>query len=146
MRAMVYRGPYRVRVEEKDRPVVEHPNDAIIRVTLAAVCGSDLHLYHGMGDRLGPQGRHHLRDGRLRPHVQRREVRGRHEQGLTISTNQCPVKRQWPCLFEHVRNGYLKPSDVITHRIPLEHIAEGYHIFSAKLDGCIKPLIVTDAA
>jgi threonine dehydrogenase-like Zn-dependent dehydrogenase len=62
--------------------------------------------------------------------------------GLTLNMNQCPVKRQWPRLFEHVRNGYLKPSDIVTHRIPLEHIAEGYHIFSAKLDGCIKPLIV----
>ncbi len=48
MRAMVYRGPYRVRVEEKDRPAIEHPNDAIVRVTRAAICGSDLHLYHGM--------------------------------------------------------------------------------------------------
>jgi S-(hydroxymethyl)glutathione dehydrogenase/alcohol dehydrogenase len=66
--------------------------------------------------------------------------------GLTIRGNQCPVKRQWPRLFEHVRNGYLKPSDVITHRIPLEHVAEGYHIFSAKLDGCIKPVIVPNAA
>lgn len=48
MRAMVYRGPYRVRVEEKASPRIEHPNDAIVRVTLAAICGSDLHLYHGM--------------------------------------------------------------------------------------------------
>ena len=48
MRAMVYRGPYKVRVEEKDMPSIEHPNDAIVRVTRAAICGSDLHLYHGM--------------------------------------------------------------------------------------------------
>src|SRR5438128_10053511 len=48
MRAMVYRGPYKVRVEEKDVPPIEHPNDAIVRVELAAICGSDLHLYHGM--------------------------------------------------------------------------------------------------
>jgi threonine dehydrogenase-like Zn-dependent dehydrogenase len=66
--------------------------------------------------------------------------------GLTIRTNQAPVKRQWPRLFEHIRNGYLKPSDIVTHRIPLEHIAEGYHMFSAKLDGCIKTLVVPDAA
>jgi threonine dehydrogenase-like Zn-dependent dehydrogenase len=62
--------------------------------------------------------------------------------GLTIRANQCPVKRQWPRLFEHVRNGYLKPSDVVTHRIPLDDIAEGYHMMSAKLDGCIKPIVV----
>jgi alcohol dehydrogenase len=62
--------------------------------------------------------------------------------GLTLRMNQAPVKRQWPRLFEHIQNGYLKPNDIVTHRIPLEHIAEGYHMFSAKLDNCIKPLIV----
>jgi S-(hydroxymethyl)glutathione dehydrogenase/alcohol dehydrogenase len=66
--------------------------------------------------------------------------------GLTLNMNQCPVKRQWPRLFEHIRNGYIKPSEIVTHRIPLEHIAEGYHMFSAKLDGIIKPLIVPNAA
>ncbi len=66
--------------------------------------------------------------------------------GLTLRSNQCPVKRQWPRLFEHVRNGILKPSEIVTHRIPLEHIAEGYHIFSAKLDDCIKTVVVADAA
>ena len=66
--------------------------------------------------------------------------------GLTLRMNQCPVKRQWPRLFEHVRNGHLRPSEIVTHRIPLEHIAEGYHIFSAKLDNCIKPLIVPNAS
>src|ERR1700710_2244507 len=58
--------------------------------------------------------------------------------GLTIRTNQAPVKRQWPRLLEHIQAGRLAPRDIITHRIPLEHIAEGYHLFSAKLDGCIK--------
>ncbi|MBT2503161.1 zinc-dependent alcohol dehydrogenase [Curtobacterium sp. ISL-83] len=62
--------------------------------------------------------------------------------GVTIHMNQAPVKRQWPRLLEHIQAGHLKPSDVITHRIPLEHIAEGYHLFSAKLDGCIKPVII----
>ncbi|NKY38734.1 zinc-dependent alcohol dehydrogenase [Cellulomonas septica] len=62
--------------------------------------------------------------------------------GLTIRTNQAPVKRQWPRLLEHIRNGYLKPSDIVTHRIPLDDIAEGYHMFSAKLDGCVKTLVL----
>jgi S-(hydroxymethyl)glutathione dehydrogenase/alcohol dehydrogenase len=62
--------------------------------------------------------------------------------GLTIRTNQCHVKRQWPRLFEHVRNGYLRPSDVVTHRFALDDITDAYHVFSAKLDGCIKPLVV----
>ena len=66
--------------------------------------------------------------------------------GLTLRMNQCPVKRQWPRLLEHIRHGYLKPSEIITHRIPLDDIAEAYHLFSAKLDGCIKPVIIPNAA
>ena len=61
--------------------------------------------------------------------------------GLTIRTNQTPVKRHWPRLFEHVRNGILKPSAIVTHRLPLEDVAEAYHMMSSKLDGCIKPLL-----
>ncbi|WNV77138.1 zinc-dependent alcohol dehydrogenase [Geodermatophilus sp. DSM 44513] len=66
--------------------------------------------------------------------------------GLTLRMNQTPVKRQWPRMFEHVRNGHLTPRAMVTHRFPLEHVAEAYHVFSAKLDGCIKPLILPDAA
>ncbi len=61
--------------------------------------------------------------------------------GLTIRTNQAPVKRQWPRLLDHIRAGHLKPSELITHRFPLDHIAEAYHVFSAKLDDIIKPVI-----
>jgi len=66
--------------------------------------------------------------------------------GLTIRTNQCPVKRQWPRLFEHIRNGYITPCEIVTHRFPLDEISQAYHIFASKLDGCVKPLVVPDAA
>jgi threonine dehydrogenase-like Zn-dependent dehydrogenase len=66
--------------------------------------------------------------------------------GLTLRMNQTPVKRQWPRMFEHVRNGFLTPRDMVTHRFPLEEIPEAYHVFSGKLDGCIKPLILPSAA
>lgn len=64
--------------------------------------------------------------------------------GLTMRMNQASVKRHWPRLFQHIKNGHFKPSDIITHRIPLEEIAEGYHMFSSKLDNCVKPLLVLD--
>jgi threonine dehydrogenase-like Zn-dependent dehydrogenase len=66
--------------------------------------------------------------------------------GLTIRANQCSVKRHWPRLFEHVKNGVLRPSDIVTHRIPLTEIAEGYHMFASKLDNVIKPLVIPQAA
>jgi threonine dehydrogenase-like Zn-dependent dehydrogenase len=47
MLALTYGGPYRIRVQEKPEPKIVHPNDVILRVTRATICGSDLHLYHG---------------------------------------------------------------------------------------------------
>lgn len=47
MLAMNYRGPQRVRVEERPMPEILHPEDAIVRVTRSCICGSDLHLYNG---------------------------------------------------------------------------------------------------
>jgi threonine dehydrogenase-like Zn-dependent dehydrogenase len=66
--------------------------------------------------------------------------------GLTIRTAQASVKRHWPRLFQHVKNGLFKPSDIVTHRIPLEHIAEGYHMVSSKLDHVVKAIVVPKAA
>ncbi len=48
MRAVAYHGPGTLRVVDKPEPTLEHPNDAIVRVTRTAICGSDLHLYHGL--------------------------------------------------------------------------------------------------
>jgi glutathione-independent formaldehyde dehydrogenase len=47
MKAVVYKEPYRVAVEEVDDPRVEDPTDALVRITTAAICGSDLHMYEG---------------------------------------------------------------------------------------------------
>jgi threonine dehydrogenase-like Zn-dependent dehydrogenase len=47
MRAVVADGVGRVAVVDVADPRLERPDDAIVRVTLTAICGSDLHLYHG---------------------------------------------------------------------------------------------------
>src|ERR1700759_1166813 len=47
MRAVVYRKPFQVTVEEVPDPRIEHPNDAIVRITSTCICGSDLHMYEG---------------------------------------------------------------------------------------------------
>jgi len=66
--------------------------------------------------------------------------------GLTLRANQASVKRNLPRCFAHIKAGHINPKDVITHRIPLEDIAEGYHIFSSKLDQCIKPMVIPPSA
>jgi len=48
MRALAYFGPGNVRVVKKPDPAIEHPQDVVLRVTRAAICGSDLHLLHGL--------------------------------------------------------------------------------------------------
>jgi len=49
MRGAVMYGPGDVRVEERDEPRIVDPADAIIRVSAACVCGSDLWPYRGIG-------------------------------------------------------------------------------------------------
>jgi threonine dehydrogenase-like Zn-dependent dehydrogenase len=66
--------------------------------------------------------------------------------GLTIRANQASVKRLLPRLIEHVQNGTLNPKGLITHRIPLEEISDAYRMFSAKLDNCIKPVLIPPSA
>jgi threonine dehydrogenase-like Zn-dependent dehydrogenase len=47
MRAMTYHGAHKVKVETVPDPIIEQPDDIILRVTATAICGSDLHLYRG---------------------------------------------------------------------------------------------------
>ncbi|PVH76980.1 glutathione-independent formaldehyde dehydrogenase-like protein [Cadophora sp. DSE1049] len=47
MKAVVYQEPFKVTVEERPLPKLEHPDDALVKVTTAAICGSDLHMYQG---------------------------------------------------------------------------------------------------
>src|SRR5215212_1134676 len=49
MLAMNFRGPYRIRADRnRPMPEIRHPYDAIVRVTRSLICGSDLHIYHGL--------------------------------------------------------------------------------------------------
>ena len=47
MKAVCWHGKHAVHVANVPDPKILNPNDAIIRVTSTAICGSDLHLYDG---------------------------------------------------------------------------------------------------
>jgi threonine dehydrogenase-like Zn-dependent dehydrogenase len=47
MRAVVYKGPHEVAVEDKPYPKLQTETDCILKVTTSALCGSDLHFYRG---------------------------------------------------------------------------------------------------
>ncbi|HYD57068.1 MAG TPA: zinc-dependent alcohol dehydrogenase [Burkholderiales bacterium] len=59
MKALCYHGKHDIRYETVPDPRIEHPRDAIVKVSTCAICGSDLHLYDGFvpgmmrGDVLG---------------------------------------------------------------------------------------------
>ena len=54
MRALTWHGAHDVRVDDVPDPTIEHPTDAIIRVTSSGICGSDLHLYEVLGAYIEP--------------------------------------------------------------------------------------------
>jgi threonine dehydrogenase-like Zn-dependent dehydrogenase len=55
MRATLIYEAGDIRVEDVPDPVLKEPTDALVRVTTACVCGSDLHPYHSMSSADGPE-------------------------------------------------------------------------------------------
>jgi len=47
MKALVYHGPGKRAWEDKPRPIIQHANDAIVRITTTTICGTDLHILKG---------------------------------------------------------------------------------------------------
>ena len=49
MKALTWQNTKKVEVKTVADPVIQKPTDVVIRVTSAAICGSDLHLFNVMG-------------------------------------------------------------------------------------------------
>jgi len=47
MKALTYQGIERLRLDDVARPEIVAPGDVVVRVDVAGLCGSDLHVYHG---------------------------------------------------------------------------------------------------
>lgn len=47
MKALCWQGKHDIRYETVPDPAIEHPRDAIVKVSSCAICGSDLHLFDG---------------------------------------------------------------------------------------------------
>ncbi len=53
MKAVAWHGKRNVQVDDVPDPTIQEPNDAIVRITTTAICGSDLHLYEVMSPFMG---------------------------------------------------------------------------------------------
>ena len=54
MRAVVWHGPGDIRLEDVPEPVLVDAEDAIVKVTVASICGSDTHIVHGLLPKMEP--------------------------------------------------------------------------------------------
>jgi threonine dehydrogenase-like Zn-dependent dehydrogenase len=61
--------------------------------------------------------------------------------GLQLRTGQCHVQKYMKPLYEHVRNGDIDPSFVVTHRMELGQAPNGYETFKHKQDECVKVVL-----
>ena len=99
MRALVWNGITEVAVETVPDPHILDPGDAIVRITLTAICGSDLHLYDGYvqpmlpGDILGHEFMGEVVE--VGPEVKRVKVGDRVVVPFTIACGHC-----WFCEHE----------------------------------------------
>jgi alcohol dehydrogenase len=47
MKAFVYRGPGQCAVEDRPKPTIQAPSDAIVKIVKTTICGTDLHILKG---------------------------------------------------------------------------------------------------
>lgn len=58
--------------------------------------------------------------------------------GLTLKMGQTHTQRYTCALMDRMEKGEIDPSFIITHRMPLEEAPQGYAIFAARQDNCVK--------
>lgn len=63
------------------------------------------------------------------------------ERNLTVKMGQAPAIHYMPKLFDMIVNGEFDPTEIVTHRIPLDQASDAYKIFNDKEDGCIKVVL-----
>lgn len=60
---------------------------------------------------------------------------------INIRTGQAPVIPYMPILYKFLVEGKIDPSDIITHRLPLNEAEHGYEVFDTKTEDCIKVVL-----
>jgi threonine dehydrogenase-like Zn-dependent dehydrogenase len=61
--------------------------------------------------------------------------------GLQLRAGQCHVQKYIRPLYEHIKQGHIDPSFVVTHRLPLDSAPDGYETFKHKKDDCMKVVL-----
>src|SRR5262245_33980930 len=110
MRAVCWYGARDIRMEDVPSPTVLNPRDAIAKVTAAAICGSDLHLYNG-----------------IIPTIRKGDVLGHEFMGEVVEVGLGN---------KALRPG--ERVIIISHRWRMSRAAEAYRMWNDKTDGRTK--------
>jgi threonine dehydrogenase-like Zn-dependent dehydrogenase len=65
--------------------------------------------------------------------------------GLTVRAGQCNVQAFMRPLLERIERGEIDPTEIITHRLPLDDAPRAYQIFRDKMDECVKVVLKPNA-
>ncbi|MFC7679346.1 zinc-dependent alcohol dehydrogenase [Paenibacillus sp. GCM10028914] len=63
------------------------------------------------------------------------------ERNITLKMGQAPVIHYMPELFKKITAGEFDPTEIVTHKIPLEKASDAYKIFNDHEDECIKVIL-----
>lgn len=63
------------------------------------------------------------------------------DKGITLRGGQAPVHKHIDKLLDYVVQGKVKLDDIITHRLPLSKVADGYSVFKKREDNCVKVVL-----
>jgi threonine dehydrogenase-like Zn-dependent dehydrogenase len=63
------------------------------------------------------------------------------DKGIRIQAGQAPAHKYIDRLLDYVIKGQVVLDDIITHRLPLTQVAEGYSMFKKKEDDCVKVVL-----
>lgn len=63
------------------------------------------------------------------------------ERNVNIRTGQAPVIPYMPYLYNLIAEGKVDPSDIVTHKLPLDQAKHGYEVFDTKTEDCIKVIL-----
>jgi threonine dehydrogenase-like Zn-dependent dehydrogenase len=122
MRALTWEGKQNVEVKNVRDPKILRPDDVIIKITTAAICGSDLHLYNGViptmkkGDILGHENMGEIVE--VGPNVKKLKVGDKIVVSFDIGCGKC-----WHCEHEEY--------SVCDNSNPNAHMAAGLYGYSA---------------
>lgn len=137
MKAVVYRGPYKIAIENVPDPRIEAPGDAVIRITTSNICGSGLHMY---------KGRTAVAEGTVLGHENMGIVE---ETGPAVSWfrrgvvpgDSVNIFGAGPVGLLAAGGDRAKPSLLVSHELGLDEAPAAYDKFDKRTDGYTKVLL-----